>query len=371
MPGPDLSLPPKPPVPNFNSPVSSSVPRKPLTASQPQYSTPSRSAVSFDSRNPTRYLVPVPFPTPETYRLSPSPSLSNQTPLSFTPLQGLPSPSVLPLGGVTALRNITPSPQFQSPTNGAVAQRRRQRKRDPRMLPSARSPSDRSPRPRPTGKPPPWRTNRRRAYVNPNPFQTPEQTRTPLENMSEYHKSPDEPIRSTNLQDHADRISLLRAEDTEAVNATQQQESSRSGTDPIRQLFDLYLDNGVNYLNDEEQELLCRYIDPGKEDQRDLVYRVTEQILWYNRKPSLTYRLANWIYTRDSNHEVIFRLLCERLNLPDPEEGKAMMSLEEVNELMDCQIAVDAYKKWREEEKNPEEQKGGKEHEFRLDFLRR
>ncbi|KAI1658298.1 hypothetical protein F4813DRAFT_395977 [Daldinia decipiens] len=347
MPNPDLSLPPKPPMPNLSSPTSLSLPQKPSTAPQPYYFTPSRSAVSLDSQNHTRYLTPVPFPTPETYQLSPPPGLSNQTLLSFTPLQGLPSPSVLPLGGVAALRNITPSPQLQAPTNGAVAQRRRQRRRDPRMLPSQRSPFDHFPRPRPTGKTPPWRTNRRRAYVNSNPFQTLEQSRTPLENMSEHHKPPNVPIRSTDLQDHADRISFLKAEYNKAVNVAKQ-EASKGSTDYIRQLFDLYLDNGVNYLSDEEQELLCWYIDPKKKDHRDLVYRLADQILWYNRKPSLTYRLTNWIRSQDRNREVFIRLLRERLNLADPDEGRTIMSLEEVNELMDCQIAVDSYKKWKE-----------------------
>ncbi|KAI0845089.1 hypothetical protein F5Y00DRAFT_265942 [Daldinia vernicosa] len=351
MPEPDLSLPPKPPpVANFSSPISSNIPQRSSTTSAPWRVTPSRSVASLYSQNPIRYPAFVPSPTPATYQLSPTPSTWNQTPFSFTPLQGIPSPSILPLGGVTALHNTTPSPQLQSPANDVIAQRGRQRKRDPRMLPSARSPSYRWPRPRLTGKTPPWRINRRKAYVSPNPFQTPEQSRTPLENMTKHNTSHDETMPSTYLQGHSDKISLPNAEYIEAANVAQQQEACEDGTDPIRRLFDLYLDNGVNYLNDEEQELLCSYITPEKEDQRDLVYRLVEQILWYNRLPRLTYRLANWISVRDRNCEVVFRLLNERLNLPDPDEEKrTLMSLEEVDELMDCQIAMDGYKKWVEE----------------------
>ncbi|KAF3065198.1 hypothetical protein GL218_01732 [Daldinia childiae] len=168
--------------------------------------------------------------------------------------------------------------------------------------------------------------------------------------MSEHQTSPDGTIRSTHLKEYADTISYLKAEYTKAVNATQQQTTSQDGPDPIRRLIELYLDNGVNYLSGEEQALLCKYIDPQREDQRDLVYRLAEQILWYTRTPPFTYRLANWIRDQDRNHEVYFRLFRERLDLPDPEEGNTMMSLAEVGELMDCQIGLDAYKEWQKKQ---------------------
>ncbi|KAI0114766.1 hypothetical protein F4814DRAFT_448603 [Daldinia grandis] len=363
MPGPDLSLPPKPPVPNFDSPISPTLPQKPSRAFQPQQLTPPRSAISLGSQDPTRCLTPVPFPTPATYQLSPSPSLSNQTPLRFTPFQGLPSPSVLPLGGVTTLHSITPSPRLQSPANGAIARRRHQRKHDPGMLPSAHSPSYRSQRPRlrprPTGKTPPWRTDRRRADVNSIPFQPPEQFHAPPENMTRPHTPIDKPVPSEQPQNHAEGTSPRGTEDTGAVDATQQQKTHLDGADPIRRLFHFRLDSGVKCFNDKEQRLLCGYIDISKEEQRDLVYRLAEQVPWYNRNPLLTYKLANWVHSRDRNYKVASKLLIERLNILDLGDGKMMMSLEEVNELMDCQITIDAYSKWLKEQ----EGKQGKENE--------
>ncbi|KAK6949912.1 hypothetical protein Daesc_008235 [Daldinia eschscholtzii] len=309
--------PPKPPAPDSSSHVGWDLPQKPLTTPQPQHSTPSRPSSSLDFGNPARYLPPPGF---RVFTLSSPPSVSDQEYLTFKSLRGLPSPSTYPGRGGSALWNVTPSPQARTPTNGPVAQHRHLRKRDYRMLPTGESPSDRPPPPRPSGKTPPWRKNRN---VGPSPFQRPKRPRTPL----------GQPFMSR----------------TEAI-------LEAKGHDPIRRYFDLCLKEGVNCLDAYEQKLLCAYIDPEKEHQRGLVYRLVEQILWWNRSHKLTYKLLNWIQTRDQNTEITIRMLSERLSVPEPEDYDKTMSLEELDELMNCQIAVDLCKKELQKKKDEQEE---------------
>ncbi|KAI1465220.1 uncharacterized protein F4812DRAFT_466662 [Daldinia caldariorum] len=310
MDGPDLSLPPKPPVPNPKlRPYNSwGMPPKPPVAPQLQQSTPCMPAVSHGYANPTQCSSSSPVFTPAAFALSSSPSASGQAPFCVPSPQGLPSPSRYPNRNDSALRNITPSPRIQTPTNGPVQQRRHMRKRDRRMLPD-KSPGERLPEPRPTGKTPPWRKNK---HLGPSPFQKPKRPRTPLE----------QPFMTR----------------TEAI-------LEGMGQDPIRRFFDLCLDKGVNMLNAEEQQLLSAYIDPQVEHQRTLVYRVAEQVLWWSRSHALTYKLLSWIQTRDQNTEITVRMLSERLSMLEPEDDKKIMSLEELDELMNCQIALDMCKK--------------------------
>ncbi|KAI1804342.1 hypothetical protein F4811DRAFT_553009 [Daldinia bambusicola] len=323
MDGPDLSLPPKPPVPDPRPQTSWGMPPKPPFMPQPQQSTPPIPAVSLGYGNPTRYLSSSPAFTPAAFAQSSPPSISGQASFPFPSPQGLPSPSKYPNRNDSALWNVTPSPRIQTPTNGPVQQRRHLRKRDRRMLPD-RSPGDRLPEPRPTGKTPPWRKNR---HLGPSPFQKPKRPRTPL----------GQPFMGR----------------TEAI-------LEGMGQDPIRRFFDLCLDEGVNFLNAEEQELLCAYIDPQVEHQQALVYRVAEQILWWNRSHALTYKLLNWIQTRDQNNEITVRMLSERLSVPEPKDDDKMMSLEELDELMNCQIALDMCKKELEKKEDKKDEQPSK-----------
>lgn len=114
--------------------------------------------------------------------------------------------------------------------------------------------------------------------------------------------------------------------------------------DPMRRFFDSCLDLGVNVFNAEEQKWLCSYIDKDKADHRELVYRIAKQVLWDNRTHALTYKLVQWIYHNDTNHALVTELLQERLSEMDFEWGD-MMSLEELDELMDCQTVIDTCKK--------------------------
>ena len=80
--------------------------------------------------------------------------------------------------------------------------------------------------------------------------------------------------------------------------------------------------------------------------QRSLVHRVAKQVLWYNRSHALTYKLVEWVYRHDEGEEgraLVAELLDQRLSELDL-ESEGMMDLDEVDELMDCQIVVDSCK---------------------------
>ncbi|OTA88534.1 hypothetical protein M434DRAFT_34804 [Hypoxylon sp. CO27-5] len=114
--------------------------------------------------------------------------------------------------------------------------------------------------------------------------------------------------------------------------------------DGIRQYFDRLLDSGVTVLNREEENWLSAYIDPEQEDQRELVYRLAKELAWEKRPHGLTSQLVKWVDTVDQNYEVAAQLLRGRLDTFDDDAFDPMMSLDEVSELMDLQLAYEDYK---------------------------
>ncbi|OTA52601.1 hypothetical protein K449DRAFT_402483 [Hypoxylon sp. EC38] len=130
--------------------------------------------------------------------------------------------------------------------------------------------------------------------------------------------------------------------------------------DGIRQYFDRLLDSGVTVLNREEENWLSAYIDPEQEDQRELVYRLAKELAWEKRPHALTSQLVNWVDTVDQNYEVAAQLSRERLDTFDDDAFDPMMSLDEVSELMNLQLAYEDYKEkiqHRDQDKKDQDKK--------------
>ncbi|KAI1778008.1 hypothetical protein F4818DRAFT_408717 [Hypoxylon cercidicola] len=78
-----------------------------------------------------------------------------------------------------------------------------------------------------------------------------------------------------------------------------------------------------------------------------MIYYLADHMPWQNRTHALTYELVFWIYTRDRNHAVVGKMLRERLGHFNALDGDAM-DLDEVDELMDCQLALDSCRSGRD-----------------------
>ncbi|KAI0138682.1 hypothetical protein F4776DRAFT_663050 [Hypoxylon sp. NC0597] len=127
--------------------------------------------------------------------------------------------------------------------------------------------------------------------------------------------------------------------------------------DGIRQYFERLLDSGITILNKEEENWLSAYIDPEQEDQRELVYRLAKELTWQKRPHGLTSQLVQWVDIVDQNYEVAAQLLRERLDTYEDDPFDPMMSLNELDELMDLQLAYEDYKEKiqrREQDKKDE-----------------
>ncbi|KAI1636270.1 hypothetical protein F4809DRAFT_641667 [Biscogniauxia mediterranea] len=116
------------------------------------------------------------------------------------------------------------------------------------------------------------------------------------------------------------------------------------------------LRDGARTLEPWEQDLLWRHIDLGRDFLWPTIELLATQVT--NRTPRLTYKVACWFYTRRDDKDTVARLLRERLdNEDDDDDGGGageLMSLDEVDELMDCQILLDQLKKELQEEKDKE-----------------
>ncbi|KAI1075498.1 hypothetical protein F5B20DRAFT_595094 [Whalleya microplaca] len=111
------------------------------------------------------------------------------------------------------------------------------------------------------------------------------------------------------------------------------------------------LNRGATFLNIAEQELVMKYIDKDSREQRNLIGRLKRV---QNRCHAITYKMAEW-YNTQGNLKAVEGLLSQRLNTFDGDEGE-LMDLDEVDELMDCQIALDSV---REKLKNEVDAPGG------------
>ncbi|KAI8961013.1 hypothetical protein F5Y11DRAFT_348882 [Daldinia sp. FL1419] len=287
MSGPDLSLPPKPPVSDFDTTFGLGFSQTSFTPYPTQQLSQWGSGARLNPQDSTYHLPQMPFPTPQTYAPSQSPCYWSQQPFNFAPSQSLPSPSTHQTGRTAPWARPQKSsygPGIQQQQRGNWVQRSVLRRRSPTYRPSRLS-SRSGPYVR--GQSPPRGANQR--YVSTT--------------SSHFHNP-----------------------------------------NPLRLFFHSWQEKGVNILMDEEQDWICKYIDPEMEDQRDVVYGLARQVLWSNRSPLLTYKLLDWIQTRDNNYKITAKLLSERLNMLDPEGECTMMSLYEVDELMSCQFAFEACK---------------------------
>ncbi|XXH04538.1 hypothetical protein Hte_010955 [Hypoxylon texense] len=132
-----------------------------------------------------------------------------------------------------------------------------------------------------------------------------------------------------------------------SASGTNDIQATKMASDPLRDYFNLCRRTGKEEFGPDEQAILCSYIGATKEDQRDVVYYLVNSIPCRSRARSLTYKLAFWIYIQDKNYAVVAKLLGERLGDFDPVDD-CMMGLREVDELMDCQIALDACRAGRD-----------------------
>ncbi|KAI1503316.1 hypothetical protein F5X99DRAFT_407137 [Biscogniauxia marginata] len=94
---------------------------------------------------------------------------------------------------------------------------------------------------------------------------------------------------------------------------------------------------GAKTLDYDEQMLLWDHIDPESEKFGHTIKHLATQLS--NRIHQLTYKITYWYYIR-GNMAMVDQLLRERLNYIGEDWGN-MMSLDAIDELMDCQIALD------------------------------
>ncbi|RYP69229.1 hypothetical protein DL771_006197 [Monosporascus sp. 5C6A] len=102
-------------------------------------------------------------------------------------------------------------------------------------------------------------------------------------------------------------------------------------------LIDAKLVAGKKTLTPPEQSLLYHLMAGMDDTYEILLGRVVAHVS--NRDHRLTFQLALWFY-RQGNYVITRMLLKERLNDTEGAEGD-VMDLDEVDELMDCQIALE------------------------------
>ncbi|KAI0377129.1 hypothetical protein F5Y04DRAFT_292239 [Hypomontagnella monticulosa] len=313
------------------------------------------------------YPLPPALPTPYQFPYDlVSPGMP--MPPAFSPLQGVPSPCDPPRGlqfDVTSTPDGNPALRIQPPSSSALAQRRHKKKQNQESCIPPASPSDHLTLQSSTKK-------RRSQKKNSRHFPTPLQempgqrfskrlqglaaedsldfSAVPRSSQGNKHNEMSQPQQITAPQEATAHSAAAWDK-----NGMQQTASRREPPppplpldtrDPMRRFFDICLDKGVNIFSSEEQAWLCRYIDTNDASQRSLVHRVAKQVLWYNRSHALTYKLVEWVYRHDEGEEgraLVAELLEQRLSEMDF-ESEGMMDLDEVDELMDCQIVVDSCK---------------------------
>lgn len=135
------------------------------------------------------------------------------------------------------------------------------------------------------------------------------------------------------------------ADDPGLVTAVEDSVPPSKLFDPMEEYAAECMRSNKTNFTDEEQTMLCRYLDVPQETQREFVYYLAKNVSWKSSGSKLTYKLAHWIYTFDNNYALVAQLLVERLD-DDSDDPFAdeMMGLDEMDELMDCQTALDACK---------------------------
>ncbi|KAI5918396.1 hypothetical protein F4810DRAFT_725702 [Camillea tinctor] len=121
------------------------------------------------------------------------------------------------------------------------------------------------------------------------------------------------------------------------------------------------LQDGAQILNLREQDLLYRQIDPSSEYLWPSIELLATQVI--NRTPQLTTKVAFWYRNnRPSDKDTVVRLLRERLSLHSADDvfGERL-SVDEVGELMDCQMLLDQVQREIKEEKNKKNEKDKKD----------
>ncbi|KAL7626130.1 hypothetical protein AAE478_002900 [Parahypoxylon ruwenzoriense] len=279
----NLSLPSKPQVSVLTNGGIRTLPPKPLKTELPS---PSPTSLAFRSPtllSPTAASVPR---KPQAQQASPMTPTSPWTPPSLPTV-----PITAPVFTPPTLPQARPAPKMESPMNSSLAQRRNLVKNEQKDQSGA---------------------GRHSAFFPPEQRRQPRGQRV-ARSLTPWRPSP--------------MARLLSPQPSQ------------------RRYFELCLNSGVNYFTVAEQEWLCHYIDVQKEDQREIVYRIANQVLPEYRIHALTYKLLSWIHTRDQDYEAMVKLLEQRLHPVDYAAKDEMMDLEELDELMDCQIVLDICKK--------------------------
>ncbi|KAI1490139.1 hypothetical protein F5X96DRAFT_669972 [Biscogniauxia mediterranea] len=111
--------------------------------------------------------------------------------------------------------------------------------------------------------------------------------------------------------------------------------------------FRAYLADGPRELSERLQMLLTDLIDPNKQGQRPFLDVFRQNIT--NLIPTLTLRLARWYHSQEDNDTAI-KVLKRGLENTDGADDQELMSLEEVNELMNLQLTLDELEKNEETE---------------------
>ncbi|KAI1378421.1 hypothetical protein F4677DRAFT_443633 [Hypoxylon crocopeplum] len=225
-------------------------------------------------------------------------------------------------------------PQIQPTAHGTIAQRRKQKKMQPREAsspdPHAQVPQSLSsqaysaPRDAMVSPLDFYASNRPRLAQG-TPSGTQDQAaRLPPINMvlnppqtGQYQFMQRSPVRTmSNLLPVPIEPPVLR-EQLEVPSSFQRQLS--------HDYFFACLVRGVNIFSDREQKWLCHYIDPTKEQQRILVYSLANRSLPQCRNNWLTYALAEWIYTRDKDNATISQMMRQDVDFLEYERADFML----------------------------------------------
>ncbi|KAI1758841.1 hypothetical protein GGR53DRAFT_528343 [Hypoxylon sp. FL1150] len=135
--------------------------------------------------------------------------------------------------------------------------------------------------------------------------------------------------------------------DSDPAPVVQESTPATKPLNPLDEYLELCVRTNKTQFSANEQSMLCGYLDATKEAQRQVVYYLAKKVPWKGRGSALTYKLVSWIHARDGDYALVGQLLSERLS-DDRDDDDAfadeMMGLDEMDELMDCQIALDACK---------------------------
>ncbi|KAI0594838.1 hypothetical protein F4775DRAFT_595850 [Biscogniauxia sp. FL1348] len=115
--------------------------------------------------------------------------------------------------------------------------------------------------------------------------------------------------------------------------------------------FRAYLARKPGELSERVQMILTDLVDPNKQEQRACLDVFRQNIT--NLTPKLALRLARWYYSQEDT-ETALKILRKGLGNTEGAEDKKLMSVGEVNELMNLQLTLDELtKNERAEEQLP------------------